>query len=225
MKTSVIIVSAGKSVRMNGVDKQFYELSGVPVLIRSITAFDEIDCVSQIIVVTSPERIEDTAELISQYDFSHEIVVTGGGATRQQSVFSGYSQVSDDCELIAIHDGARPLVSPNDIEQTIDNASKYGASVLCVPVKDTIKKVSGGFIQSTPNRNTLVTVQTPQVFNKELFIKGMENALERKLNFTDDCQLVEAVGGKICITYGDYSNIKITTPEDLRLAELLIAGE
>ncbi len=223
MRVSVIIVSAGKSTRMGGINKQFLELSGIPVLIRSIMAFDEIENVSEIIVVTNKDSVSETEKMIEGFSFKKPIKVTDGGETRQQSVFNGFRLVSDDSDFVTIHDGARPLVSENAIKCVIKDAQAHGASTLGVPVKDTIKVVENGFISDTPERSKLFIAQTPQTFEKALYKKGIENALENSMDFTDDCQLIEAIGVKVFMTIGDYSNIKITTPEDIRLAEFFLS--
>ena len=219
---SVIIVSGGKSSRMNGINKQFIELCGIPVIIRSIKAFDNIDEICEIIVVTSTENLDTMKKLISEYNFNKKIKITVGGETRQQSVFNGFKQVDDKSEYVAIHDGARPLISRNVIEQLIENVKLYRATTVGVPVKDTIKVVQDGFIKSTPKRDTLFITQTPQVFEKKLYTESVEGAIKSGLDFTDDCQLVENIGYKVFMTIGEYSNIKITTPDDIKLAENLL---
>ena len=219
---SVIIVSGGKSSRMNGINKQFIELCGIPVIIRSIKAFDNIDEICEIIVVTSTENLDTMKKLISEYNFNKKIKITVGGETRQQSVFNGFKQVDDKSEYVAIHDGARPLISRNIIEQLIENVKLYRATTVGVPVKDTIKVVQDGFIKNTPKRDTLFITQTPQVFEKKLYTESVEGAIKSGLDFTDDCQLVENIGYKVFMTIGEYSNIKITTPDDIKLAENLL---
>lgn len=219
MKFSVIIVSAGQSSRMCGTDKQFVLLDYVPVIVRSVMAFDNIDCVSEIIVVTSVYNLIKTKNLLSQYAFRKTIKVTEGSDTRQKSVINGYNITDKETDYIAVHDGARPLVRTTDIEKCFENAIKYGASLLCTPVKDTIKISENGFISSTPDRKTIFTAQTPQVFRRDIYKKAIENAISGNTDFTDDCQLVENTGVKIFITEGSYSNIKITTPEDIPTAE------
>ena len=135
----------------------------------------------------------------------------------------GLKLVSKDSAYIAVHDGARPLVKTEHISKTIHDARVFGGATLGVPVKDTIKTVDGGFITDTPPRASLWITQTPQVFRKRLYFEAVDFALEHDLDFTDDCQLVEAVGGKIYMTQGDYTNIKITTPEDIQIAEVLLS--
>ena len=140
-----------------------------------------------------------------------------------ESALAGVSEVKKGAKLVAIHDGARPLVKPEHIEKVIKDASVFGGATLGVPVKDTIKTVNDGLISDTPPRKFLYITQTPQIFKRQLYFEGIDFALEHGLDFTDDCQLVEAIGGKVAMTTGDYTNIKITTPEDIKLAEVLLA--
>jgi len=219
---SVIIVSGGKSSRMNGINKQFIELCGIPVIIRSIKAFDNIDEICEIIVVTSTDSLEAMKKLIAKYNFNKKIRITVGGETRQQSVFNGFNLVDEKSEYVAIHDGARPLISRNAIKQLMENVKLYSATTVGVPVKDTIKVVQDGFIKNTPKRDTLFITQTPQIFDKKLYTESVESAIKNGLDFTDDCQLVENIGYKVFMTIGEYSNIKITTPDDIKLAENLL---
>ncbi len=219
---SVIIVSGGKSSRMNGINKQFVELCGIPVIIRSINAFDNIDEICEIIVVTNTDCLEAMKKLIAKYSFNKKIKITVGGQTRQQSVFNGFKLVDEKSDYVAIHDGARPLISRNVIEQLIENVKLYKATTVGVPVKDTIKVVQNGFIKNTPKRDTLYITQTPQIFKKSLYTESVEGAIKSGLDFTDDCQLVENIGYKVFMTIGEYTNIKITTPDDIKLAENLL---
>jgi len=157
------------------------------------------------------------SEIISGYGIT--VVLADGGDTRQQSVFNGLEKVSGDVDYIAIHDGARPLVKSEDIENTLRNAEKYGASALAVPVKDTIKKTENGkIITETVNRENLFAMQTPQIFKKSLYLEALENIDDEV--FTDDCCIIENFGKKVVITQGNYTNIKITTPEDLAVARV-----
>lgn len=222
--TAVIIVSAGKSTRMNGVDKQFAEIGEKTVIEMSILAFDKCESVSQIIVAVADENVEKVTQLVATLGLSKPIDICQGSATRQKSVFSALEHVDKSAKYIAVHDGARPLVKPEHIEKTIKDARVFGAAVLGVPVKDTIKVCDGGFVKDTPPRSSLFITQTPQVFSKRVYFEGVDFALEHELDFTDDCQLVEAIGTKVYMTLGDYENIKITTPEDIAIANILAGG-
>lgn len=224
MSVSVIIVSAGKSSRMVGVDKQFIKLCGIPVIARSIIAFNEIAEVKEIIVVTSKESLDALRILTEEIEIKKTIKIVVGGLTRQESVLNGFKSIDNSTQYVAIHDGARPLITQKDIVEVIFNAKKYNASTLGVSVKDTIKNTENGFITTTLNRNSLYITQTPQVFSKEVFQRGIDYANDNNLDFTDDCQLLEAIGIKIFMTVGSYTNIKITTPEDIAIAENLLSG-
>ena len=222
LDTSVIIVAAGNSTRMQGTDKQIAEVGGMPVIVRSMLAFEKCESVAEIVVVTREDIIEKIKSLAAEYGVSKLKDVVKGGKTRQESVINGLHAISDSTQMIAVHDGARPLVDPEHIEKTIKDARVFGGAVLGVPVKDTIKIVDDGLITDTPHRPSLWITQTPQVFRKRLDFEAVDFAEEHGLDFTDDCQLVEAIGGKVFMTRGDYTNIKITTPEDQAIAEVLL---
>ena len=222
MKTSVVIVCAGSSTRMGGVNKILLPLGERRVIGVTMQAFQDCESVSEIVIVA---REEDIPEIKSEAEAAGITKLTAcvtGGSTRQESVINGVRKISPDTGLVAVHDGARPLVKPEHIEKVIKDASVFGGAVLGVPVKDTIKTVDDGLITDTPPRSSLYITQTPQIFTRRLYFEGIDFALEHGLDFTDDCQLVEAIGGKVAMTVGDYTNIKITTPEDISIAELLL---
>lgn len=222
MNTSVIIVCAGNSSRMGGVNKILLPLGERLVIGVTMQAFQQCESVKEIIIVARESDIPVIKSEAEAAGITKLTACTEGGDTRQQSVIKGVRCASADTELIAVHDGARPLVRPEHIEKTIRDAGVFGGAALGVPVKDTIKMVEDGLITDTPPRKMLYITQTPQVFKRRLYFEGIDFALEHSLDFTDDCQLVEAIGGKIAMTTGDYTNIKITTPEDIRLAEVLL---
>lgn len=222
MDTSVIIVCAGNSTRMGGVNKILMPLGERLVIGVTMQAFEKCESVKEIIIVARECDIQTIQEEAEKAGITKLKQCTAGGSTRQQSVINGVKCISGDTELIAVHDGARPLVKPEHIEKTIKDAYVFGGATLGVPVKDTIKTVEGGLITDTPPRKFLYITQTPQVFKRKLYFEGIDFALEHNLDFTDDCQLVEAIGGKVCMTTGDYTNIKITTPEDISIAEILL---
>lgn len=221
---SAIIACAGSFTRMNGVNKQLLELGGIPVAVRSMLAFEQLDEVTEIIVSARENEIDEYKKLAEKHGITKLKAVVKGGETRQQSIFSAYKEVSKETRYVAVHDGARPLVSPENIKQCIRDASIFGGAVLGVPVKDTIKNVDGGLITDTPDRRKLYITQTPQIFRKDIYVKGINFALSHELDFTDDCQLAEAVGAKVAMTESSYRNIKITTPEDIAVAEILLKG-
>lgn len=222
MNTSVVIVCAGNSTRMGGVNKILLPLGERLVIGVTMQAFEKCESVEEIIIVARENDIPTIREEAEKAGISKLKACTTGGATRQESVINGVKCISKNTELIAIHDGARPLVKPEHIEKTIKDASVFGGATLGVPVKDTIKMVDDGLITDTPPRKFLYITQTPQIFKRKLYFEGIDFALEHGLDFTDDCQLVEAIGGKVCMTTGDYTNIKITTPEDIKIAEILL---
>lgn len=222
-KTSAIIVAAGSSTRMNRVNKQFLELGGMPVLARTIRAFEFTDIISEIIVCVKQEDIRRTREMIEQYRFKKVKDIALGGDTRQASVLNALKCVSEGVKWIAIHDGARPFVTTDEIMRCALACESYGAAALAVPVKDTIKVVNeSGYIESTPDRATLRAVQTPQVFRLEDYQKAVGQLGDAVLTYTDDCKLMEQIGQPVFLVDGSYENIKITTPEDIPAAQAIL---
>ena len=222
MSISAIIVCGGSSSRMNGVNKLLLPLGNTNVAGRSMLAFEQCPEVGDIVVVCRErdrKELENTAEKLGIAKLRG---FAEGGGTRQESVFSGLKKISPETSLIAVHDGARPLVKPEQIVRTARDAEVFGAAVLGVPVKDTIKVVNDGLITDTPYRPSLYITQTPQIFKRRIYFEAVDFALEHGLDFTDDWQLAEAIGVKVCMTEGGYENIKITTPEDIKIANLLL---
>ncbi|MBQ8928631.1 MAG: 2-C-methyl-D-erythritol 4-phosphate cytidylyltransferase [Oscillospiraceae bacterium] len=220
--TAAILVCAGNASRMQGINKILMPLGDSNVVGHSMMRFEACPDISDIIVVTKPEFFDAIRVTARALSITKLRDVTEGGETRQQSVMQGLRLVPKEAAYIAIHDGARPLVRPEHIAAVIKDARVFGGATLGVPVKDTIKAVDDGLITDTPPRASLWITQTPQVFRKRLYFEAVDFALEHGLDFTDDCQLVEAIGGKVYMTPGDYSNIKITTPEDRAIAEVLL---
>lgn len=201
--------------------KLLLKINGKTVLERSVNAFLNISDVDEVIVVAREKDIPAFSDILTDERVSFVV----GGDTRQLSVMNALD-VIDDCELIIIHDGARPLIKSEDIENTIRAAKENKAAAVGVFVKDTVKVVDkNGFVVSTPDRSTLFAVQTPQIFDFELYKNAAQNAREKGLDFTDDCQLVESFNQKVKTVVGSYSNIKITTPDDIVLAENLLKNE
>lgn len=222
MTVSVIIVCAGNSTRMKGANKILMKLGKTNVIGNTLLAFQNSESIKDIVVVCRDEDKDEIDSTAKSLNITKLHAFTKGGETRQKSVINGLRKISPDTELIAIHDGARPLVKPEHIEKTIKDAAVFGGATLGVPVKDTIKIVHDGLIDDTPYRPSLYITQTPQVFKRRTYFEGIDFALEHDLDFTDDCQLAEAIGTKVYMTTGDYTNIKITTPEDIEIAELLL---
>ena len=201
--------------------KLLLKINGKTVLERSVNAFLNISDVDEVIVVAREKDIPAFSDILTDERVSFVV----GGDTRQQSVMNAVD-VIDDCELIIIHDGARPLIKSEDIENTIRAAKENKAAAVGTFVKDTVKVVDkNGFVVSTPDRSTLFAVQTPQIFDFELYRNAAQNAREKGLDFTDDCQLVESFNQKVKTVVGSYSNIKITTPDDIVLGENLLKNE
>jgi 2-C-methyl-D-erythritol 4-phosphate cytidylyltransferase len=224
MSVSVIVACAGSSTRL-GFDKQMYELECVPVFIRAIKNFDTIDDVVEIVIAAPDERISEYEKIIKKYDLTKPIKVIPGGKTRTESVINAFKNCGKKTRFIAVADGARPFTNPEYIRACIKNASVFGASILGVPVKDTIKIVDDEFIVDTPDRRKLFAVQTPQIFSREIYVKSIQFALDHELEFTDDASMAEAVGVKVHITKSDNKNIKITTPEDIVIARAFAREE
>lgn len=212
-----VIVAAGSASRMGGVDKIMADLGGKPVIYRTAEAFQNCDAVSEIVVVTREDLIIPISDLL--HGMGKVRAVVAGGKTRQESVMKGLNSLSEKVKLAAIHDGARPLVRWQLIDRVIRAANTYGAAVPGVPVKDTIKTVSGGLVSGTPDRSSLQAVQTPQVFDFDL-LRGALKKAEGK-NVTDDCSAVEMTGFKVKLVQGEEGNLKITTQQDLKIARML----
>ena len=222
MSNIAVVLGAGSGSRMKiEKSKLLLEIGGKTVIERSVNAFLEISDIDEIIVTVREQDIQAFSKLITD----ERVTFVIGGATRQESVKAAVDTI-DECELIIIHDGARPLVRGEDIEKTIREAKEYGAAATGVKVKDTIKVIdSEGFVVETPDRSTLFSVQTPQIFNFYLYKEALEKAQNEGKDFTDDCQLLEFAGHKVKMVDGSYSNIKITTKEDIPLAENILERE
>lgn len=218
-KVGAIIVAAGKSRRMGGVDKVFADLGGKPVLARVLDVFQECKAVDQVVVVLAQESLERGQNLIKNHHWTKITALCPGGERRQDSVREGLGRLSD-CQWGVIHDGARPLLTVDLIEQGLIHARESGAAVAAMPVKDTIKKVSAdSYVKETPDRNNLWTIQTPQVFHFDLLSQAHQQIVQ---DVSDDAMMVEKLGHKVRIYPGSYRNIKVTTSEDLAIAEVLL---
>lgn len=222
---TAIIVAAGTGSRFDSaIPKQFLEISGKPMLVRTIERFDGCDAVDEIVLVLAPDQIEAFTPQIGQRNFSKVVNVVPGGETRAQSVTNGLAAVNPLAEVIAVHDGARPLVSSAEIRRTIEKARETGAACLVGGVVDTIKQVEGGFISGTLERNKLRRALTPQAFRYEILVGAFRDA-DLSEDVTDECFLVERLGIPIAAVEGSSRNIKITHPQDIEFAEMLLARE
>ena len=215
-----VIVAAGNASRMGGIDKVMAELKGEPMIVRTVRTFQDCDAISEIVIVTRPDLILPITQLTRNMPKVKTVVA--GGKSRQESVNLGLSALSDKVKLAAIQDGARPLITWQVIDRVVRAAHTYGAASPCVPVKDTIKIGNGGVVQSTPVRATLFAAQTPQVFDFDLLRGALKKAELEDYAVTDDASAVEYLGMKVKIVEGDERNIKVTTPMDLKIAEMLL---
>lgn len=215
-----VIVAAGSASRMGGIDKVMAPLGGEPMILRTVRAFEDCEAVKEIVIVTREDLMGPIAELCSGFTKIRSVVQ--GGSSRQESVKLGLLAFSKEVRLAAVHDGARPLVSGELIDKVIRAAHSYGAAAPAIPVKDTIKVFEGGFITATPDRSTLRAVQTPQVMDRDLLLGALEKAEQEGTALTDDCSAVEHIGMRVRLVEGEERNLKVTTPLDLKIAELLL---
>ncbi|NQT47894.1 MAG: 2-C-methyl-D-erythritol 4-phosphate cytidylyltransferase [Chloroflexi bacterium] len=221
-EVGAVIAAAGDSRRMGGVDKLFTEVAGKPVLARVLEVFQECAAVDQVVVVLNKASLEAGRSLVKQCGFSKVKALCRGGERRQDSVSEGLKRL-DGCGWVVIHDGARPCVTVELIEKGLAEASETGAAIAAVPVKETVKIVGvGRTIQGSPRREDLWIAQTPQVFRSDIIVEAYGRQEEE---VTDDAALVEALGYEVKVYMGSYDNIKITTPEDLALAEMLLRNK
>ncbi len=222
VRCSVVVLAAGSSSRM-GQDKIMLHIGDIPVVVHTLRAFEGIDEVTEVVVVTREDLIPEIAGMCKVFDLRKVVNVVCGGASRAESARIGTSEVASDAKLIAIHDAARPFASEALIRTAVLKAAETGAAAPAIPVKDTIKVALNGVIESTPDRATLFAVQTPQVFDADLIRAALQKAMDDGADITDDCSAVERLGMKVSLTEGDERNFKLTTPADLSLAELMIS--
>lgn len=222
--TSAIIPAAGLGRRMNSaVSKQYLILNGKPILAHTLDAFENCPLISEIVLVINKDELAICREQVLKTGDYKKVILVEGGETRQQSVYAGLSAVNPEAGIVMIHDGARPLISQDVIKKSIEETLRYQATVVGVAAKNTIKVIDeAGFVKHTPDRNYLVEIQTPQTFLHALIRAAHERAIEAGIEGTDDGFLVEQLEVPVKIVYGDYKNIKITTPEDLIIAEAIM---
>ena len=219
MSNTAIILAAGNGTRMKAdKSKLLLEINGKTVIERTVNTFSNIADIDDIIVVVRETDIPLYENVLSKYNISYCI----GGSTRQESVSNAVETV-DNADMLIIHDGARPLVTENEISNTLRVAQEKGAAAVGVKVKDTIKVVDrNNKIINTPQRSSLIAIQTPQIFKFDKYVKAMKLAKEQNKDFTDDCKLLENAGEDVLVVDGEYTNIKITTPEDIPVAESIL---
>lgn len=220
-----VIVAAGSSRRMGGENKLLLPLDDAPVLAHTLSAFEKCAAIRDIVLVCREQDILPYSDLARAFGISKLRTVTRGGDSRTASVLAGITAAPEDTGLVAVHDGARPLVSEAVITEAVYAAAEYGAAAPVVPVKDSIKRIQDGSIVADVPRDTLAAVQTPQVFDRALLTRALETAARDNRSFTDDCAAVEAMGQAVRATHGSYENIKITTPEDILVAEAFLHRE
>ncbi len=226
MHVTAIIVAAGEGKRIGGrVSKSFLSIGGRPLVLRTVDRFFTTRSVEKVILVVADKELRQSQMLLQKDpNLSHRPwILQAGGASRQESVRRGLEKLDSDCEIVAIHDGARPFVSFSLIDHCVDEAYRVGAVVIGVPARDTIKVVSEQhWVQTTLARNTLWEIQTPQVFRKEVITEAHDWGLRQAIEATDDAMLVEGIGKPVFLLEGERTNIKITMPEDIVLAEALL---
>ena len=215
-----VIVAAGSASRMGGIDKIMAPLGGEPVIKRTVRQCQECEAIREIGVVTRPDLISPVMDLC--HEFSKVKAVVAGGDSRDASVTMGMNTLSAKCKLVAVQDGARPFADWQLIDRVVRAANTYGAAAPAIAVKDTVKVVRGGIVKETPDRSALKAVQTPQVFDFDLLRGALKKARQDGVTLTDDCSAVEHMGMSVKIVEGDEKNIKITTPLDLKIAELIM---
>ena len=224
---TVIFPAAGASRRMgSSINKNLLNLMGEPILIHTLKTFSKVNRVNFLIVVVAEHEVKTVEQMLSNVEGLKPWRVTVGGSERQFSIANGLKLLPDDAEIVLVHDAARPLVTVQTIDGVIDSAKKFGGAIAAVPAKDTIKIVNdNGFVKNTPPRKDLVIVQTPQGFSREILLRAYEKATQENFLGTDDSSLVERLGVQIKIVNSSYDNIKITTPEDIKVAETFLRGE
>ena len=220
---AALVPAAGRSRRMGGTDKLTALLGGEPVLHRTLWALDNARLVDEIVVAVSPDRLEEIAALCVRAGVKKPLRVVEGGDSRAQSVLMAALAASDRCELLAVHDGARPLIRGEQVDDMVRLGQKTYAAAPALPVTDTVKVAdTAGVVQSTPDRRSLYAVQTPQVFQANLLKAALQSAVEANAEITDDCSAVERLGKAVYLAPGWRENIKITTQDDLMLAETFL---
>lgn len=225
LRAAAVIPAAGASTRMGGENKLLLLVDGIPVLARTLLAFQTCSEIDEIILVCREQDIMPYRELAQAYECTKVTQIVRGGATRTQSVLAGVRACSEQTALVAIHDGARPLVTQQILHETLDAAARTGAAAPVVPMKDSVKRVKDGRIEADVPRETIAAVQTPQIFRRGYILDALTQAEADGASLTDDCAAIERLGIPICATHGSYRNLKITTPEDIAAAEALLRQE
>lgn len=227
-KIAVLIPAAGQGRRMgSSVKKPYLRLADKPVLSHTIDRFEQNKVVDDIFVIVDESDFNTCiSNILEPFQYNKVRELISGGDTRQRSVYNGLCALDDDIEYVIIHDGVRPFINDDIIRKCLEATAEWGAAVSAVPVKDTIKLVNDDlFVVDTPNRELLWRVQTPQVFRKSLIVAAHEKALKDESKAPDDATLVEKFGSPVKMVIGSYKNVKLTTPEDMRVAEVILSDE
>ncbi|USK33994.1 2-C-methyl-D-erythritol 4-phosphate cytidylyltransferase [Bacillus sp. F19] len=224
MKYEVVIPAAGQGKRMNaGKNKQFIELDGIPVIVHTLKVFEHDPQCTGILLVVNPNERDIFATMADRYEIHKIKGLISGGSERQHSVYNGLKAASS--EIVLVHDGARPFIKKQMMTKLVKAASEDGAATVAVPVKDTIKRVLNSEVIETVERSSLWAVQTPQAFRLSDILTAHEEALQSGFLGTDDASLIERSGRKVQVIEGDYTNIKLTTPDDLLIAKAILESE
>eukprot|EP00316_Scyphosphaera_apsteinii_P009446 CAMPEP_0119327186 /NCGR_PEP_ID=MMETSP1333-20130426/70113_1 /TAXON_ID=418940 /ORGANISM="Scyphosphaera apsteinii, Strain RCC1455" /LENGTH=235 /DNA_ID=CAMNT_0007335693 /DNA_START=153 /DNA_END=860 /DNA_ORIENTATION=+ len=220
---AVVLLAGGSGKRMEASKpKQFLELHGKPVLAHSLELLLQVQQLSMLVLVLADEY--RSLDFLAPFADNPRVTFAAPGSERQDSVFNGLEQVPVECTLVAVHDAARPLVSINAVHECLSDASQYGAAVLAVPMKATVKESEDGvFVMRTLERSRLWEIQTPQVIRPQLLRDGFRRVRDEGLEVTDDVSIVEQMGAPVKLTMGEYTNLKLTTPEDMVIAEQILA--
>lgn len=221
---TAFVAAAGMGKRMNmDINKQFLTIDDVPILAHTIKKIEKSKYIDFLEIIVKESDMCYVEEILEKYKFNIDYKIVFGGKERQDSIYNGILNMPDRTDIVLTHDGARPFVSVSKIDEAIENVFETGACVLANPVKDTIKvSLDGKVVDYTPNRDNLWQVQTPQVFKADILKKAYEQAYSEGYYGTDDCSLVEKTGIKVKLIYNSYDNIKITTREDLSIANILV---
>ena len=219
-KTTAVIVAAGSAVRMEGICKITAPICGIPAIVHTLRAYDRCDDIANVVLVAREDLIGKLQNCVKEFEILKPVQIVAGGDTRAQSALNG--AVAAKCEFVAIADGARVLTTPELISRVCVAAYEFDAAIPAIKAIDTIKRAKNSVVDATLNRDEIVQVQTPQVIKRELYVNFAQKAIEQNLNFTDDAAILEHFGEIVRVVEGEKFNIKITTQDDINLAEFLL---
>ena len=224
---TAVVPAAGRGVRMGtNVPKQFLTLGGVPLLVHALQVFESTPSISEIILVVPEDDCRDCREdIVPTYGFQKVSKVVAGGRRRQDSVLNGVHAANPASDIIVVHDAVRPFVTETMIMEVVKAAQRYGAAIVAIPMRDTVKRVEDGLIEETLSRDHLWLAQTPQAFHKELLVRAHQQGESDGIDATDDAFLVERLGLPVAIVQGSSDNIKVTRPEDLHMGQAILVAK